>query len=125
MSNHDTFVLNSSLKYLSRANSVHWTGGCPPHAFCCSEFGFCRPRVSTLAVLREVVQYEVKNGSCPGKDKELEILNQINGMAVGQQETVSCRGSFWPNEKIVFKENAYTICYRWNGRPIASVTVTE
>ena len=37
--------LGSCAAYPFRAHSVHWVGGCPPHAPCCSEFGFCRPRV--------------------------------------------------------------------------------
>ena len=40
--------LGSCAAYPFRAYSVHWVGGCPPHAPCCSEFGFCRPRVSSI-----------------------------------------------------------------------------
>ena len=40
--------LGSCAAYPFRAHSVHWVGGCPPHAPCCSEFGFCRPRVSKI-----------------------------------------------------------------------------
>ena len=29
-----------------RARKVHWEGGCPDWAPCCSEYGYCRPRVS-------------------------------------------------------------------------------
>ena len=29
-----------------RASQVQWAGGCPHWAPCCSEYGYCRPRVS-------------------------------------------------------------------------------
>ena len=31
-----------------RAAAVYWAQGCPPHAPCCSEFGYCRPRVRAV-----------------------------------------------------------------------------
>merc|ERR1712002_660483 len=27
-----------------RAPAVQWSAGCPAHAACCSEYGYCRPR---------------------------------------------------------------------------------
>ena len=41
------FIYNnlSCAAYPFRAVHVYWSKGCPHHAPCCSEFGYCRPRV--------------------------------------------------------------------------------
>ena len=38
--------MGSCAAYPFRSLEVYWSKGCPPHAPCCSEFGYCRPRVS-------------------------------------------------------------------------------
>ena len=40
--------LGSCAAYPFRSYEVHWALGCPPFAPCCSEFGYCRPRVRTI-----------------------------------------------------------------------------
>ena len=37
--------MGSCAAYPFRAYEVYWSKGCPPHAPCCSEYGYCRPRV--------------------------------------------------------------------------------
>jgi len=36
--------LGSCAAYPFRSYDVHWSLGCPHHASCCSEFGYCRPK---------------------------------------------------------------------------------
>ena len=40
--------MGSCAAYPFRAAAVYWSHGCPPHAPCCSEFGYCRPRVRVV-----------------------------------------------------------------------------
>ena len=42
--------MGSCAAYPFRAVHVYWSKGCPHHAPCCSEFGYCRPRVSVMGI---------------------------------------------------------------------------
>ena len=51
------FLNPSCAAYPFRSVHVYWSKGCPHHAPCCSEFGYCRPRVrQSLPVLRSPEQ---------------------------------------------------------------------
>ena len=57
--------LGSCAAYPFRSYDVHWSLGCPHHASCCSEFGYCRPKVGrnnfTLCINYNFVCFR-KNG---------------------------------------------------------------
>ena len=93
-----------------RAREVSWTGGCPDWAPCCSEYGYCRPRVSSvrseMTIIISVVHLDVEVRS-------EELLHQLSyaiknklGHPKALERNIPIGGHFLPYAGSLWHEGA-------------------